>query len=52
MGNSIKIDPSGITISGLVVKVNGSVQTQVSGLMTQVSGSAMLQLSGAITMIG
>jgi type VI secretion system secreted protein VgrG len=50
--NSIKIDMSGVTISGLMVSVSGQVQTQVSGLMTQVSGSAMTQISGAITMIG
>ena len=50
--NSIKIDMTGITISGMMVSIDGQVQTQVSGLMTQVSGSAMTQISGAITMIG
>jgi type VI secretion system secreted protein VgrG len=50
--NSIKIDMTGITISGMMVSISGQVQTQVSGLMTQVSGSAMTQISGAITMIG
>jgi type VI secretion system secreted protein VgrG len=50
--NSIKIDMTGVTISGMMVSVSGQVQTQVSGLMTQVSGSAMTQISGAITMIG
>jgi type VI secretion system secreted protein VgrG len=50
--NSIKIDPTGITIDALMVKVNGQIQTQVSGLMTQLSGSAMTQISAAITMIG
>jgi type VI secretion system secreted protein VgrG len=50
--SSIKIDMSGVTISGMMVKIDGQVQTQVSGLMTQVSGSAMTQISGAITMIG
>jgi type VI secretion system secreted protein VgrG len=51
-GNSIKIDMMGITISGMMIKLDGQIQTQVSGLMTQVSGSAMTQISGAITMIG
>ena len=50
--NSIKIDMTGVTISGMMVSISGQVQTQVSGLMTQVSGSAMTQISGAITMIG
>jgi len=50
--SSIKIDQTGVTISGMMIKINGQVQTQVSGLMTQVSGSAMLQLSGGLTMIG
>ena len=50
--NSIKIDMTGVTISGMMVSMSGQVQTQVSGLMTQVSGSAMTQISGAITMIG
>lgn len=50
--NSITIDQTGVTISGMLISVSGQVQTQVSGLMTQVSGSAMLQLSGGITMIG
>ncbi len=50
--NSIKIDQTGVTISGMMVKIDGQVQTQVSGLMAQVSGSAMTQISGGITMIG
>ncbi|HEX9108153.1 MAG TPA: type VI secretion system tip protein TssI/VgrG [Longimicrobiales bacterium] len=50
--NSIKIDQTGVTIQGLMIKVEGTVQTQVKGLMTQVGGDAMLQLHGGITMIG
>jgi type VI secretion system secreted protein VgrG len=50
--NSIKVDQMGITIEGMMVKINGQVQTQVQGTMVQVSGSAMTQISGAITMIG
>jgi type VI secretion system secreted protein VgrG len=51
-GNSIKIDQTGVTIQGLMVKVQGQVQTQVQGTMVQVSGDAMTQISGGITMIG
>jgi type VI secretion system secreted protein VgrG len=50
--NSIKIDQMGITLSGMMVKVQGQVQTQVQGTMVQVSGDAMTQISGGITMIG
>jgi type VI secretion system secreted protein VgrG len=50
--SSIQITPTGIQISGMMVSVEGQIQTQVSGIMTQVSGSAMTQISGGITMIG
>lgn len=50
--SSIKLDPSGVTIKGLQVKLDGSIQTEVkSGVMTQVKASAMLKMQGAITMI-
>ena len=49
--NSVQISPSGITINGMMVSVQGQVQTQIQGAMTQVGGSAMLQLQGGITMI-
>ena len=50
--SSVKIDPMGVTIQGMMVKVQGQVQTQIQGLMCQVSGDAMLQAKGGITMIG
>ncbi|OAI38844.1 hypothetical protein AYO40_06300 [Planctomycetaceae bacterium SCGC AG-212-D15] len=50
--NSIKVDQSGITLSGLVVKIDGQTQTQVSGLTVSVSGSTMVSVSGGITKIG
>lgn len=51
-GNSITIDQTGVTISGINVSIQAQAQTQVSSPMVQVSGDAMLQLSGGITMIG
>ncbi len=48
----IKMDPSGVQISGLMTKVEGTVQTQVKGLITQVTADVMLKAGGAITMIG
>jgi len=50
--NSIKIDQTGVTISGIMVKIEGQAMTQVKAPMTQVSGDAMLTLKGGITMIG
>jgi type VI secretion system secreted protein VgrG len=49
--NSVKIDQTGITIKGLMVKIEGQIQTEVKGLMTQVSADAMLMVKGSITMI-
>jgi type VI secretion system secreted protein VgrG len=50
--SSVTIDQTGVTVKGMMISVEGQVQTQVKAPMTQVSGSAMLQLSGGITMIG
>ncbi len=51
-GNSIKIDQMGVTIKGMMVSVEGQIQTEIKGLMTDVKASAILQVQGAITMIG
>ena len=49
--SSIKVDQLGVTIKGMMIKIEGQVQTQIKGLMTQVNGDAMLMVKGAITMI-
>lgn len=49
--SSIKIDQMGVTIKGMMVSIEGQVQTKVKGLMTQVSGDAMLTVKGGLTMI-
>ena len=50
--SSIKLTPSGITISGMTISVSGQMQTQVSGAMScQVSSDVELKLQGTITMI-
>ncbi|HEY2617043.1 MAG TPA: type VI secretion system tip protein TssI/VgrG [Acetobacteraceae bacterium] len=49
--SSITIDQMGVTIKGMMISIEGQVQTQLKGLMTQVSADAMLQIQGAITMI-
>jgi type VI secretion system secreted protein VgrG len=49
--NSITIDQTGVTIKGMLVSIQGEIQTQVKGTMTQINGDAMLQMQGGITMI-
>jgi type VI secretion system secreted protein VgrG len=49
--SSVKIDQMGVTIKGMMVKIQGDVMLDMKGLMTTVKGDAMLTLKGAITMI-
>ncbi|HUS04977.1 MAG TPA: type VI secretion system tip protein VgrG [Bryobacteraceae bacterium] len=49
--SSVKLDQMGVTIKGMMIKIEGQVQVDVKGLMTNVSGDAMLVLKGGITMI-
>jgi type VI secretion system secreted protein VgrG len=50
--SSIKLDQTGVTIQGMMVKIQGQLQTQVQGTMVQVQGDAMTQIQGGVTMIG
>ena len=50
-GNSIKIDNTGITISGMMVTVEGKATADVKSPMTTVKGDALLTLDGGMTMI-
>lgn len=50
--NSLKIDQTGITIQGMMVKIEGQVQAEFKGLIAKVSADAMLQMKGGVTMIG
>lgn len=50
-GNSIKIEQSGITIKGTMVKVQADATLDVKSPMTTVNGDGMLTLKGGITMI-
>lgn len=49
--NSIKIDQSGITIKGIMVKIEGSATAEMKSPMTTIKGDGMLTLKGGITMI-
>lgn len=50
--NSLKIDQQGISLNGMNIKIEGSINTQVKGAaMTSVEASGQLTLKGALTMI-
>jgi type VI secretion system secreted protein VgrG len=49
--NSIKIDQTGITLQGIMIKITGQAMVQVKGPIVQVNGDGMLILKGGITMI-
>jgi len=49
--NSIKIDNTGITIKGMMVKVEGSMKADVKSPMTTVEGSGIMTVKGGIVMI-
>lgn len=49
--NSIKIDQSGITLKGLMIKIEASATLQTKGLMVQQEASTMHILKGAMVMI-
>jgi type VI secretion system secreted protein VgrG len=50
--SSVKLDQMGVTIKGMMISIEGQIQTEVKGLMVQVTADALLQEKGAITMIG
>jgi type VI secretion system secreted protein VgrG len=49
--SSVKVDQMGVTVKGMMAKIEGQISTDVKGLMTNVSGSAMLTAKGGVTMI-
>ncbi len=49
--SSVKLDQTGVTIQGMMIKITGQVQVQVKGMMTQINGDAMLIAKGGIVMI-
>jgi len=49
--SSILVDPFGITIKGLTVKVEGTAMLDVKAPLAKVTGSGMLVLKGGVTMI-
>lgn len=49
--SSVKLDQSGVTIKGMMIKAKATAMAEVKGPMTTVKGDGMLTLKGGITMI-
>lgn len=49
--SSIKIDPMGVTIKGMMIKIEGTAMCNVKAPMTDIKGSALVMVKGGITMI-
>ncbi len=49
--SSVKIDQTGVTIKGMTVSIEGTMQLDLKGLMTNVKASAMLMVKGGLVMI-
>ena len=49
--NSIKIDQMGVTIKGMMVKIQGTAMLEAKSPMSQIKGDGLLILKGGMTMI-
>lgn len=49
--SSIKIDQMGVTIKGIMIKIEAQIQCEVKAVMTQVKGDAMTVVKGGVVMI-
>ena len=47
----IKVDNTGVTLKGMLVKIEAQMQAEMTGMMTSISGDGMLQTKGGITMM-
>jgi type VI secretion system secreted protein VgrG len=50
-GNSVVIDPTGVTIKGIMITAQAQAQLSASAPMVSISGDAMTQIQGGIVMI-
>jgi len=49
--SSIVLSPTGVTIKGMNVKSEATVQAEMKGVMTKVEGTAIAQVKGAMTQV-
>jgi len=49
--STMKLDQTGVTVGGMMLKLEGKVQTELKGVMTTVKGDGMLMVKGGVAMI-
>lgn len=49
--NSIKIDQTGVTIKGIMVKIEGAAMLQAKAPLTQIDGTGMVMVKGGVIML-
>ncbi|MEX0728425.1 MAG: hypothetical protein WD065_19290, partial [Planctomycetaceae bacterium] len=49
--SSLTINQMGITLSGIMIKIEGTALLKAEAPLTQVNGSGLLKMSGGIVMI-
>jgi type VI secretion system secreted protein VgrG len=50
-GNSVEITQAGVTVKGIMVKIEATAMLEAKAPMTQIKGDALLTLKGGITLI-
>jgi type VI secretion system secreted protein VgrG len=49
--SSVKLDQKGVTVSGMMLKLEGKVEAELKGVMTTVKGDAILTVKGGMAMV-
>jgi type VI secretion system secreted protein VgrG len=49
--SSVKLDQAGVTIKGMMIRIEGQIMVQVKGVITQVTADGMLTLRGGVVMV-
>jgi type VI secretion system secreted protein VgrG len=49
--SKVTVDQKGVTIGGMMLKLEGQVQAELKGVMTTVKGDGMLMVKGGVAMI-
>ena len=50
-GSSVKVDNTGVTMKGMMIKGEGEVMAELKSMMVSLSADGMLQTKGSITMM-
>lgn len=49
--SSVKLDQMGVTIKGMMIKIEGQIMVDIKGLILKEAGTALVQIQGGITLI-